>query len=304
VLSSRLPIAACAVAACIAAAPAHAQTPYEVLPGVVAQPNQTDFNPDDPHACLAGDERCIAKVIDEMRKRFDRLGCKHDAVFALGYLRVSELVVASKTWSPPVFSDRPFINHADYVFADFYFRAQDAWRYGGQLPEHWRVAFAAARDRAVPASTNLLLGALAHIKGDLPFVLYNVGLTDQAGVSRKPDFDAVNRVTYAASGPVSAEIARRLDPSISDSDVPGTELDSDALFQALSSWREQAWRYAEQLAAAPNPWARELLANSIIAAAASEARALRDATRYQSSDAADQRDAYCAEHYSDVAGGP
>jgi Family of unknown function (DUF5995) len=292
------------VVVAVSGAPAHAQTPYpyDALPGVVAQPNQTDFNPDDPHACISGDDRCLSKVIDEMRRRFARLAdaCSHDAVFALGYLRVTELVLESRWWTPPLFSDRPFINHADSVFADFYFRAQDAWRYGGYLPDAWRVAFGAASDRAVPASTNLLLGALAHIKHDLPFVLYSVGLTDVNGVSRKPDFDAVNRVTYAAAGPVSGEIARRFDPSISDSDVPGTELDSDALFHTLSSWREQAWRYAEQLAAAPTREARALLARTIAAAAATEARALRDATRYQSAGSAAQRDAFCAAHHDDA----
>jgi hypothetical protein len=56
----------------------------------------------------------------------------------------------------PAGGHRPFINHADFVFADFYFRAQDAWRYGGD----------------------------------------------------------------------------------SDSDVPGTQLDFDALFHTVSSWRE------------------------------------------------------------------
>jgi Family of unknown function (DUF5995) len=289
----------------LAAAPAQAQTlpyPYDTLPGVVAQPNQTDFDPGDPRACVAGDDRCLARVIAEMRRRFARLAasCSHDAVFALGYLRVTELVLESRSWSPPLFSDRPFINHADSVFADFYFRAQDAWRYGGHLPEVWRVAFDAASERAVPASTNLLLGALAHIKHDLPFVLYSVGLTDANGASRKPDYDAVNRVTYAASGPVSAEIARRFDPSISDSDVPGTQLDSDVLFHTLSSWREQAWRYAEQLAASPTPAARALVARTIGAAAASEARALRDATRHRTAGAAAERDAFCAEHQGDA----
>jgi Family of unknown function (DUF5995) len=288
-----------------AAAPAQAQTlpyPYDVLPGVVAQPNQTDFDPGDPHACVAGDDRCLVRVIDEMRRRFARLAasCSHDAVFALGYLRVTELVLESRWWSPPLFSDRAFINHADFIFADFYFRAQDAWRYGGRLPEVWRVAFEAASERAVPASTNLLLGALAHIKHDLPFVLYSVGLTDANDARRKTDYDAVNRVTYAASGPVSAEIARRFDPTISDSDVPGTQLDSEALFHTLSSWREQAWRYAEQLAASPTHEARALVARTIGAAAASEARALRDATRYQTVSAAAQRDAFCAEHHDDV----
>ena len=293
------------VVVAVAGAPARAQTlpyPYDALPGVVAQPNRSEFDPGDPRACVAGDDRCLAAVIAEMRRRSGRLAasCGHDAVFALGYLRVTELVLGSRGWSPPLFLDRAFINHADFVFADFYFRAQDAWRHGGWLPEVWRVAFGAAGERAVPASTNLLLGALAHIKHDLPFVLYSVGLTDAGGASRKADFDAVNRVTYAASGPVSAEIARRFDPSVSETDVPGTELDSDVLFHTLSSWREQAWRYAEQLAAAPTPAARALVARTISAAAASEARALREATRYQSADAAAERDAFCAQHHNDA----
>ena len=82
--------------------------------------------------------------------------------------------------------------------------------------------------------------------------------------------------------------------------MPGTELDSDVLFHTLSSWREQAWRYAEQLAAAPTPAARALVARTISAAAASEARALREATRYHSADAAAERDAFCAQHHNDA----
>ena len=116
--------------------------------------------------------------------------------------------------------------------------------------------------------------------------------------TRKPDFDAVNRVTYAASGPVTAEIARRFDPSISDSDVPGTQLDSDALFHTLSSWREQAWRHADNSPPHRHP-RRALLARTIAAAAATEARALRDATRYQLTSSAAQRDAFCADHHDD-----
>ena len=43
-----------------------------------------------------------------------------------------------------------------------------------------------------------------------------------------------------------------------------------------------------------------LVARTIGAAAASEARALRDATRYQTASAAAERDAFCAEHHDDA----
>ena len=123
---------------------------------------------------------------------------------------------------------------------------------GLDVPPAWRVAFDAARDRAVSANGNLLLGINAHVQRDLPFVLYSVGLVRPDGGSRKPDHDRVNRILNRVTDDIIAEVARRFDPSIEDTNAP-TTLDDFVLFQSIVSWREMAWRNAELLALGADP---------------------------------------------------
>ena len=146
------------------------------------------------------------------------------------------------------------MNHEDVLFARYYFAAYDAWAAGrtASVPPAWRVAFDAARDRAVSANGNLLLGINAHVQRDLPFVLYSVGLVKPDGTSRKPDHDRVNQILNRVTDDVIAEVARRFDPTIDDTNLP-TTLDDLVLFQSIASWRETAWRHAELLALARTP---------------------------------------------------
>jgi hypothetical protein len=84
--------------------------------------------------------------------------------------------------------------------------------------------------------------------------------------------------------------------------VPGTTGDDLASFQVVPSWREQAWRNAERLAAAPDEAARDLVRQDIERWAELEATSLKTATAYSllSSFKAADRDAYCAQHNWDV----
>ena len=104
----------------------------------------------------------------------------------------------------------------------------------------------------------------------------------------------MNQILNRVTDDVIAEVARRFDPSIDDANLP-TFLDDFALFQAIVSWRETAWRHAELLALAQTPEARELVAQQIEGYAASQARGIRAATRYLPlSGGSSARDAYCA----------
>jgi hypothetical protein len=266
-----------------------------LLPGLSLPYDAT--SPDD---CIAGRVNCIDKVIREMTQRFQPLAssCDHDAIFALTYLRVTE-EYRRTIESPTFFDDTPFVNHEDVVFARYYFAAYDAWDAGRMeaVPPAWRVAFDAARDRAVSANGNLLLGISAHVQRDLPFVLYSIGLVGPDG-SRKPDHDRVNQILNRVTDDIIAEVARRFDPSIDDANAP-TTLDDFVLYQAIVSWRETAWRNAELLALAPTPEAREQVAQTIESYAASQASTIRAATSYLpllGGRAA--RDAYCATHWA------
>jgi Family of unknown function (DUF5995) len=263
-----------------------------LLPGL-----SLPYDADSPDDCEAGRVQCVEQVIRQMTRRFDSLASSfdHDAVFSLTYLRVTE-EYRRTIEDPTFFEDTSFVNHEDVVFAHYYFAAYDAWAAGrtAEVPPAWRVAFDAARDRAVSANGNLLLGINAHVQRDLPFVLYSIGLVRPDGGSRKPDHDRVNEILNRVTDDVIAEIAQRFDSTIDDGNLP-TTLDEFALFQSIVSWRESAWRNAELLAQAPTDEARELIAREIEANAAAQAQTIRTATQYPpllGGSAA--RDAFCA----------
>jgi hypothetical protein len=259
------------------------------------------YDPASPDDCIAGRSQCVDKTIREMTRRLDPLAssCDHNAVFSLTYLRVTQEY--RRTIDEPFFDDTPFVNYEDTIFAHYYFAAYDAWAAGQteDVPPAWRIAFDAASGHAVSAMGDLLLGINAHVQRDLPFVLYSIGLTAPDGMSRKPDHDRVDEILNRVTDPVIAEIARRFDPTIDDTNLP-TMFDDATVFQVIAAWREKAWREAEALAAAPTPAARDLVAAEIENDAATEARMIVAGTAYPpliGGSAA--RDAYCAIHHDD-----
>jgi len=130
-------------------------------------------------------------------------------------------------------------------------------------------------------------------------VLYAAGLVRPDGTSRKLDHDRVNVILNRVADDVIAEIARRFDPTVDDTNLP-TSLDEATLFQLLAAWREKAWRNAELLAAAPTPSARELVVAAIEHDATMEARAIALSTRYLPlSGGSAIRNAFCAAHHDD-----
>jgi len=259
------------------------------------------YDPQNPDDCVAGRVQCVDRTIREMTRRTDTLtaSCDHAAIFSLTYLRVTEEY--RRTIEAPFFDDTPFVNHEDTVFAHYYFSAYDAWSAGriDEVPPAWRIAFDAARTHRVSASGDLLLGINAHVQRDLPLVLYDIGLVRPDGTSRKADHDRVDIILNRVTDDILAEIARRFDPTVDDTNLP-TGLDDATLFQILAGWREKAWRNAELLAAAPTPEARALVVQAIEDDAASEARTIARSTAYLPlSGGSAARDAYCAAHHAD-----
>jgi uncharacterized protein DUF5995 len=267
----------------------------DLLPGIAAP-----YDPADPNVCRAGKVQCVDATIREMQRRFAPLvtSCDHDAVFALAYLRTTQAYRLAVD-DPAFFDDNGFVNHEDALFASMYFKAYDDWHAGrlADVPRAWAIAFQTSRDRTDRGAGDLLLGMNAHVNRDLPFALYAVGLVARDGTSRKPDHNKVNVILNHVEGPLIAEIAQRLDPSVDDVGAPGT-LDETALLQLLFAWREDAWRNAERLAAAPTAADRALVASSIEDQAAAEAATIMRSNAYAplvESSAA--RDAYCAVHH-------
>lgn len=257
-----------------------------------------DYSPSTEANCTIGSVECVDRVIDAMYTRWGPLDCDHDAVFGLLYLRTTE-TYRYVVNDPNYFLDNAFVNHEDAVFADYYFRAFDAWQAGDTwaVPPVWRVAFESADRNELTGMGNAFLGMTAHILRDLPFVLYSIGLTTPEGESRKPDHDKVNEMLSLASIYTMPEISSRYDDTADDGDVPHTTLDNDATLVLIQEWREEAWRMAEELALAPDYTSRMAVAQAIENRATAVALAVREAYLYNgTSNAADSssRDAFCA----------
>jgi len=231
--------------------------------------------------CVKGQVACVDKVIREMTKRFNALGCDHDSTFAFTYLLTTE-EYRRAVQDPEFFTDNAFVNHQDAVFARYYFDQFDDWHAGrvDQVSPAWRIAFDAAGRQAVTGMGNVFLGMNAHVNRDLPFVLAEIGLVKPDGTSRKPDHDKVNAFLARTNQYLLAEAAKVLDPTLDDGDVPGISVDNSVAVQALVAWREQAWRNAERLVAASTPEARAQVAQEIEQAAALEALSIRSAFAY------------------------
>ena len=259
--------------------------------------------PSSENDCVAGRDSCLKVTLKELARIADDTAksCSHDAVFARAYLRMTQ----TYGWSrdiPGYYQDVPFANHQDAVFAKYYTDAYYGYHSGDRasVPEAWRIAFDASRDKRVSGSGSLLLSMNAHINRDLPFVLAGVGLVAPDGSSRKPDFDAVEKWLYTATEPLLAEIAARFDPAADDAGDP-FGLSTLTTFQMVSAWRESAWRNAEALVSAKTPEERAVVAASIETEAATAARTLQTTLSYAPPlTSSDRRDQWCAAHQGDA----
>jgi len=261
-----------------------------------------EYVPTSDNDCVAGRDSCLKATLKELARIADGTArsCSHDAVFARAYLRMTQ----TYGWSreiPGYYQDVPFANHQDAVFAKYYTDAYYAYQSGDRasVPEAWRIAFDASRDKQVSGTGSLLLGMNAHINRDLPYVLAAVGLVAPDGSSRKPDYDAVEKWLYTATEPLLAEFAARFDPTADDGNDP-LGLSNFALFQLVSGWREAAWRNAEALVSAPTAEARAKVAASIEAEATEGAKTLLATQSYAPPlTSSGPRDQWCAAHHDD-----
>ncbi len=222
-------------------------TPWSsLLPGWNDQ-----FAPGSDNDCAAGRPWCLTVTLNEQTHILNQVGpaCSHLAIFPLAYVRMTQTYGWTRDQAG-YYHDVPYMNHMDAVFAKYYTDAYYNWSGGNRaaVPKAWLYAFDAAKNKTVSGAGDLFLGMNAHINRDLPFVLYASGLVGSDGTSGKSDFDAVERWLNDDTAPLLAEAAQRFDPTIDDTNNVLVDYLS---FQMVSAWRENAWRNAELLAAAP-----------------------------------------------------
>lgn len=278
-------------------APASAADPPFIGWSAALPPIVTQYDVTSSDACVAGRVECVQATIRRMQRRFDPLAarCAHSAVFSLSYLRTTQTYLRTAR-TAGFYRDPRFVNHEDVAFAQMYFDAYDAYAAGrlARVPLAWRTAFRAGATSQVTGTGDLLLGMNAHINRDLPFVLATIGLVAPDGTSRKPDHNQINVMLNRVVRPLIDEEDARFDPDMKPWDTP-YGAGYTGLFQTIESWREGAWRAAEQLVSAPDAAAREKVAASIEANAAATAQSIVAATRYTPPvSSTRRRDTYCA----------
>ncbi len=253
------------------------------------------WDPNSSNVCVRGDITCVEAVVAEMKRRNQPLmdSCDHNAVFSLLYLRTTEEYLRTVKSDPNYFSNTPFVNHEDALFALYYFRAFDDYKAGrmSQVPSAWKIAFDSARDGSTTGGGDLLLGVSAHINRDLAYVLDAISAPTQP--NGKADHDKVNKILQSVQIKAIEEAARRLDPTIDDTQVQGTTLDDDGFLQIVKNWREEAWQNAVLLSTQ-----REATTTKIETNATTQATTFATANRADES-ARVQRDDYCALHHND-----
>lgn len=286
-----------------AAAPARADlVPY--VPWSSYLSGWTDeYVPSSDNDCVAGRSKCLQATLKEQSRIADQTAssCSHNAIFARAYVRMTQLYGYTRA-IPGYYSDVPYFNHVDAVFARYYTDSYYNWQSGNRaaVPQSWLTALDAAKNKQVSGTGDLLLGMNAHINRDLPYVMAAVGLVAPDGSSRKVDYDAVEAWLYQATAPLIAEFAARFDPTIDDSADP-FGIGNAALFQVVSGWRENAWRNAEALVSAPNAVARAVVSANIETQANTAAQGILTSQSYLPLvNSTGPRDTFCTIHNGDA----
>lgn len=230
--------------------------------------------------CQKGKLQCVHHVERAMNKRFKKLSrsCDHDAIFSLAYLRTTETY--GETAEEIGYEDVASVTREDALFADYYFRAYDAYHSGtGEVPPAWQIAFDAAESKSVTSSGNAILGFNAHIQRDLPFTLYE--LYEKGTPVSEFDHFKVNE--FLAQVDFADEILERFDPTYP------TGGDSSFIFE----WRALAWHHYTLLRDAGSQAEWDAVAAGIEQYTAAVANQYAFFLAYPEGSSSEERDAFC-----------
>ncbi|WP_034271663.1 DUF5995 family protein [Haloechinothrix halophila] len=275
-MAGRVRIALCAMVASLvlpmAQAGADEPVPW-LLPG--SPPLPPDYTVPylpavEPVSCVEGTLSCVRQLETILQQHTAALGCDHDAVFADAYLTITRGYLESAT-DPDYFDDlerldplavrgtyeRPDrINHEVRNYAQEYLDQYARWHTGhrDEVAPSWAIAFQAADDESVTATGDLLLQLNAHIRRDNPIraIEQTEGVLRADGpmpdATGRPDHDRISDVLQENAELMSDRLAARYDPSLNDgNELLGMVIDPKSVYLLISSWREEAWRNAEQL---------------------------------------------------------
>ena len=267
-------------------------------------PAPLGYTPDNTTVCISGDIACVDNVDGSLQAQLASLlpSCDHKLIFTFFLQRMVE-AYRSAAATPGYFENTVYTNQGDALLASYYSTQYQAWINHdlSQVSPAWQIAFSANDHKTVSALGDVLLSINAHLNHDAPYVLDQLGLVYPNGDSAKGDYDKHNVWLYAAETPTLDEGTRRFDPTMNQPALilqpPFNLLD----FQLIAGWREQAWRFAEQLKLAEetgDPVAYQATEAAIDAYTVAQADIILAATTITPAQTAN-RDAYCVVHRYD-----
>lgn len=165
-------------------------------------------------------------------------------VFAFCYYLLTRQLRRQLPASPV--GDQIWIARLARAFADRYFAALDGGG-GHPVPAGWQAVFATAHDRYTSVIEDVLFGMAAHIIGDLPHVLVEVGLEDEGGRSRVSDYHAMNDILGGAIEEIQDAVGLRYAPYIRWLDLTTKTQDEILTNYGIRLARAAAWYNAARL---------------------------------------------------------
>jgi hypothetical protein len=185
----------------------------------------------------------IGTVIDWSIEASSRLG-----YFAALYKRITIAVKTAVTNG--VFEDGPRLARLDVTFANRYFAALNGYFHPDTYANptrSWQVTFDAAARVEPIMLQHMLAGVNAHIGLDLGIAAQAI---DTATQDMKTDFDRINAVLASQVSGIIGEIDE-LSPALADVYAVLTQNEIFLIDQAVTIFRDDAWRFATILALEP-----------------------------------------------------
>lgn len=267
-------------------------------------PAPVGYSPTTSTVCTDGSISCVDNVIASLQTQLNPLvaTCDHKLMFNFLYLKITE-AYKNAALTPGYFQNTPYVNQEDAVFASYYQNQFNAWQNGqhNNVSPAWQIAFQAADQKQTTSLGDLLLAINAHIAGDEPFVLDEMGLVYPDGSSAKLDYNKDNDWLSAAQTSAITEAARKYDANLNNPQLINQPPFDTLTYQFVAGLREQAWRDAEGLKLAEqthNPLLYNTIKAEIATRTVATANAILLATHSTPQQNAD-RDTYCMAHRFD-----
>ena len=207
----------------------------------------------------------IAELVDEMRDVVDDAHDRGDrsGYFAAMYLGVTTTV--ERGVSEGIFATPDRLSELTVTFARRFLDAFEHHRHGRSPTRSWQAAFDAAATWRPTVLQHLLLGMNAHINLDLGVACAQVS-PGPAIAELAADFAEINQVLAGLVQGVQQRL-NRVSPLYRFVDDLGGSADRAVVNFSIARARDEAWRFATQLAALDDAAMRQRIADQDAAVA-------------------------------------